>query len=208
MVCPLILSLLLQPYDLDTMASMLIDMGTRQKSVMMSNVINANMAAKLYVPACNNVKFSVDGSAQGKPSPAGCGGVLRDATGHVKGVFSGSAGFACSNEAELAPFCFFSMAAFYFAGDWISIVNKYDTHTKHIILILVFMFKDYGGGRWERSAKAETIVFLIPTLLFGVAQAAPTGNIGGAFRVQDTWSKLYACFNHTTACVLNTNINN
>ncbi|MBA0630048.1 hypothetical protein Godav_002181 [Gossypium davidsonii] len=42
--------LLLQPYDVDTMASMPIDMGTRQKLVMMSNVINANMAAKLYVP--------------------------------------------------------------------------------------------------------------------------------------------------------------
>ncbi|KAK5834881.1 hypothetical protein PVK06_010560 [Gossypium arboreum] len=133
------------------MASMLIDMGTRQKSVMMSNVINDNMAAKLYVPGGNNVKFSVEGSAQGKPGPAGSVGVLRDAKGHVK---------------------------------------------------------DYGGGRWERSAKPETIVFLIPTLLFGVAQAAPTGNIGGAFRVQDTWSKLYARFNHTTACVLNTNINN
>ncbi|MFQ6647432.1 hypothetical protein Gotur_021621 [Gossypium turneri] len=96
--------LLLQPYDVDTMASMLIDMGTRQKLVMMSNVINANMAAKLYVPGGNNVKFSVDELAQGKPSPAGCGGVLRDAKGHVEGVFSGSAGFACSNEAELVAF--------------------------------------------------------------------------------------------------------
>ncbi|PPD66507.1 hypothetical protein GOBAR_DD36613 [Gossypium barbadense] len=46
----------------------------------------------------------VDESAQGKPSPAGCGGVLRDAKGHVEGVFSGSAGFACSNEAELVAF--------------------------------------------------------------------------------------------------------
>ena len=47
------------------------------------------------------LKFNVDGSAVGKPGPAGIGGVLRDSTAKVKGMFSVNIGTADSNYAEL-----------------------------------------------------------------------------------------------------------
>lgn len=70
MVCPLILSLLLQPYDVDTMASMLIVMGTRQKSVMMSNAIKASMAVKVYVPGGQSANLIMHSHKTTVTSPA------------------------------------------------------------------------------------------------------------------------------------------
>ncbi|KAL4378031.1 hypothetical protein GQ457_02G027360 [Hibiscus cannabinus] len=46
-------------------------------------------------------KFNVDGSARGKPGPAGCGGVLRDGDGHIIALFSGPLGILDSNVAEI-----------------------------------------------------------------------------------------------------------
>ncbi|KAL4291112.1 hypothetical protein GQ457_14G017520 [Hibiscus cannabinus] len=46
-------------------------------------------------------KFNVDGSARGKPGPAGCGGVLRDASGCILALFSGPLGIVDSNMEEL-----------------------------------------------------------------------------------------------------------
>ena len=39
-------------------------------------------------PLVGSLKFNVDGAARGKPGPAGCGGVLRDANGKVMALFS------------------------------------------------------------------------------------------------------------------------
>ncbi|OMO53991.1 reverse transcriptase [Corchorus capsularis] len=46
------------------------------------------------------LKFNVDGSAYGKPGPAGIGGILRDEAGNSLVVFSKSIGVADSNYAE------------------------------------------------------------------------------------------------------------
>ncbi|XVE98564.1 hypothetical protein REPUB_Repub03eG0116800 [Reevesia pubescens] len=47
------------------------------------------------------LKFNVDGSARGKPGPAGCGGILRDSKGVVLGVFFGHLRCMDSNMAEV-----------------------------------------------------------------------------------------------------------
>ena len=39
-------------------------------------------------PLAGSLKFNVDGSAQGKPGLAGCGGVLKDTDGKVLALFS------------------------------------------------------------------------------------------------------------------------
>ena len=49
----------------------------------------------------NAFKFNVDGSARGKPGPAGTGGVLRDFKGKVICLFSFYVGISDSNAAEL-----------------------------------------------------------------------------------------------------------
>ena len=48
-----------------------------------------------------SLKFNVDGSARGKPGPAGIGGVLKDCMAVTKAVFSRAIGVADSNVAEL-----------------------------------------------------------------------------------------------------------
>ncbi|XVE48611.1 hypothetical protein DITRI_Ditri01bG0015200 [Diplodiscus trichospermus] len=50
-------------------------------------------------PPAGSAKFNVDGSALGKPGPAGIGGVLRDHQGDELIRFSKSIGIADSNEA-------------------------------------------------------------------------------------------------------------
>lgn len=52
-------------------------------------------------PMLDSLKFNVDGSSRGKPSPAGIGGVLRDSNGKVLYLFSVFLGIFDSNVAEL-----------------------------------------------------------------------------------------------------------
>ena len=52
-------------------------------------------------PPIGFLKFNVDGSAVGKPGPAGIGGVLRDDHENVKIVFSKAVGIMDSNLTEL-----------------------------------------------------------------------------------------------------------
>ncbi|KAK1562612.1 hypothetical protein Q3G72_014800 [Acer saccharum] len=52
-------------------------------------------------PIGSALKFNVDGSARGNPGNAGVGGVLRDNSGKVLGLFSASVGMLDSNSAEL-----------------------------------------------------------------------------------------------------------
>ncbi|KAA3482877.1 14.7 kDa ribonuclease H-like protein [Gossypium australe] len=49
----------------------------------------------------NMVKFNVDGSTQDKPRPTGCGNVLRDEEGKIRGMFSSLLGVLDSNLAKL-----------------------------------------------------------------------------------------------------------
>ena len=72
------------------------------------NVIQTPMKVKVrkkatpwICPPLDSLKFNVDGSARGKPGPAGIGGVLRDCKMRVKAVFSKTIGVADSNLAEL-----------------------------------------------------------------------------------------------------------
>ena len=58
-------------------------------------------AALWKAPPLGSLKFNVDGSARGKPGPAGIGGVLRDCMAATKVVFSKAIGVADSNVAEL-----------------------------------------------------------------------------------------------------------
>lgn len=66
------------------------------------------------LPRCNNrngvsgnapppslSNFNVDSSGKGQPGPAGCGGVLRDSEGVIRGLFPGPLGQMCSNDAEV-----------------------------------------------------------------------------------------------------------
>ena len=48
-----------------------------------------------------SLKFNVDGFTRGKPEPAGCGGVLKDADGKVLALFSCPLEHCDSNVAEL-----------------------------------------------------------------------------------------------------------
>ena len=48
-----------------------------------------------------SLKFNVDGSARGKPGPAGIGGILKDCMAATKAVFSRAIGVADLNVAEL-----------------------------------------------------------------------------------------------------------
>ena len=52
-------------------------------------------------PPLDSLKFNVDGSARGKPGPAGIGGLLKDCKSATKVIFSKSIGVADSNVAEL-----------------------------------------------------------------------------------------------------------
>ncbi|KAK3219666.1 hypothetical protein Dsin_013636 [Dipteronia sinensis] len=52
-------------------------------------------------PSFGVLKFNVDGSARGKPSPAGIGGVLRDHRGQIMCLFSVFVGSQESNAAEI-----------------------------------------------------------------------------------------------------------
>ncbi|KAK3228933.1 hypothetical protein Dsin_000814 [Dipteronia sinensis] len=52
-------------------------------------------------PSSNGVKFNVDGLAREKPSSAGIGGVIRDYTSKVLGLFSSFVGNLDSNIVEL-----------------------------------------------------------------------------------------------------------
>ena len=52
-------------------------------------------------PLAGALKFNVDGFARGKPGPAGCGGVLRDADGKVLALFSCPVESCDANVAEL-----------------------------------------------------------------------------------------------------------
>ena len=53
-------------------------------------------------PPSGSLKFNVDGSARGKPGPAGIGGdVLKDCMAATKAVFSRAIGVADSNVAKL-----------------------------------------------------------------------------------------------------------
>ena len=52
-------------------------------------------------PLDNCLKFNVDGSAYGKPGPAGCGGILRNERGRILALFSGPLGILESNIAEV-----------------------------------------------------------------------------------------------------------
>ena len=72
------------------------------KSACVSSVVfKAPRYAAWVNPPKGFYKFNVDGSAIGKPGPAGIGGVLGDWLGVVKGMFSISIGVADSNFAEL-----------------------------------------------------------------------------------------------------------
>ena len=53
------------------------------------------------VPPPGSLKFNVDGSAKGKPGPAGIGGVLKDCMAVTKAVFSRAIGVTDSDIAEL-----------------------------------------------------------------------------------------------------------
>ena len=48
---------------------------------------NSRRAIAWASPPYNHMKFNVDGSARGKPGPAGIGGVLRDCNAFVKAIF-------------------------------------------------------------------------------------------------------------------------
>ncbi|GMJ03941.1 hypothetical protein like AT4G29090 [Hibiscus trionum] len=52
------------------------------------------------------LKFNTDGSARGKPGPAGFGGVMRDEDSRILGLFSGPLGVMDSNEAEVRAIAF------------------------------------------------------------------------------------------------------
>ncbi|XVF78436.1 hypothetical protein PTKIN_Ptkin14bG0132900 [Pterospermum kingtungense] len=67
---------------------------------MPSNVKAPRLEAIWAKPLVGTVKFNVDGSAIGKPGPAGIGGVLRNHFGDELIRFSKSVGVAESNEAE------------------------------------------------------------------------------------------------------------
>ncbi|XVF09547.1 hypothetical protein REPUB_Repub07fG0103600 [Reevesia pubescens] len=54
-----------------------------------------------FPPDLGFVKFNVDGSSKGNPSPAGCRGVLQDSSGHIVAMFFGPLGVQESNVAEL-----------------------------------------------------------------------------------------------------------
>ncbi|XP_042952286.1 uncharacterized protein LOC122289378 [Carya illinoinensis] len=55
-----------------------------------------------WLPPCSNwVKLNIDGSSLGNPGPAGAGGVIRDASGHMCAAFSVSLGQDSNNYAEL-----------------------------------------------------------------------------------------------------------
>ena len=72
--------------------------NTIQVSVAAKNVKKVSLWS---TPPLGVLKFNVDGSARGKPGPAGIGGVLRDCSGVVKAVFSKAIGVTDSNVAEL-----------------------------------------------------------------------------------------------------------
>ncbi|KAK3217752.1 hypothetical protein Dsin_011722 [Dipteronia sinensis] len=70
------------------------------------NCVEHNKSDKAKVqewipPAVNVLKFNVDGSARGKPGPAGIRGVLRDSSGKILCTFSSFVGHQESNMTEL-----------------------------------------------------------------------------------------------------------
>ena len=69
---------------------------------MHSDLVNRTRLLNVWeapMPGC--LKFNVDGSAWGKPGLAGCGGILRDESKKVVGMFFGPLGIIESNEAEV-----------------------------------------------------------------------------------------------------------
>ncbi|MBA0712066.1 hypothetical protein Golax_011191 [Gossypium laxum] len=66
------------------------------------------------------LRIRLNSSSHGKPGPSGRGGVLRDASGNLKCLFSGPLGVLCSNSAELHAIfslCFFPMVSMHVFGD-------------------------------------------------------------------------------------------
>ncbi|PPD91811.1 hypothetical protein GOBAR_DD11218 [Gossypium barbadense] len=64
-------------------------------------IIHRNLVSWTPSPV-SKLKSDVNGSAWGKPCPAGCGGILRDYDGHLRGIFFGLLGHLDSNIAECA----------------------------------------------------------------------------------------------------------
>ena len=66
-----------------------------------SKIVNPGRLIGWVCPQENILKFNVDGAVSGSTKKAGCGGVLRDSNGRVRGVFYGSLGEVDSNIVEM-----------------------------------------------------------------------------------------------------------
>ncbi|XVE85397.1 hypothetical protein DITRI_Ditri17bG0087800 [Diplodiscus trichospermus] len=77
------------------------DVGQKALAPCPVNTIKSKAGNRWVKPLKGQVKFDVNGSTQGKPRPAGIGGILRDHNEEVLIVFSKSIDVADSNFAEL-----------------------------------------------------------------------------------------------------------
>ena len=71
------------------------------QEVVFSQPISKKVFPRRCLPPLGALKLSFDGCACGNPSPAGLGGVIRDAEGNILISYSGPTGFSSSNKAEL-----------------------------------------------------------------------------------------------------------